>query len=69
MSLVVNLSDGYNNDHLFSKHESDGYLIRRATIDNNIPLITDLNAARFFVNAIHKYEFKDLKIKSWGEYI
>ncbi len=69
VSLVVNLSDGYNNDHLFSKHESDGYLIRRATIDNNIPLITDLNAARFFVNAIHKYEFKDLKIKSWGEYI
>ena len=69
VSLVINLSDGYNNDHLFSKQESDGYLIRRATIDNNIPLITDLNAARFFVNAINKYEFKDLKIKSWGEYM
>lgn len=69
VSLVINLSDGYNNDHLFSKHESDGYLIRRATIDNNIPLITDLNAARFFVNAINKYEFKDLKIKSWGKYM
>jgi len=69
VSLVINISDGYNNDHLFSKHESDGYLIRRATIDNNIPLITDLNAARFFVNAINKYEFKDLKIKSWKEYI
>lgn len=69
VSLVINLSDGYNNDHLFTKEESDGYKIRRATIDNNIPLITDLNAARFFVNAIHKYELKDLKIKSWGEYI
>lgn len=69
VSLVINLSDGYNNDHLFSKQESDGYLMRRATIDNNIPLITDLNAARFFVNAINKYEFKDLKIKSWDEYV
>ncbi len=69
VSLVINLSDGYNNDTLFTKQESDGYLIRRATIDNNIPLITDLNAARFFVNAINKYEFKDLKIKSWGEYV
>jgi carbamoyl-phosphate synthase large subunit len=69
VSLVINLSDGQNNNRLFTKEESDGYKIRRATIDNNIPLITDLNAARFFVNAIHKYEFKDLKIKSWGEYI
>lgn len=69
VSLVINLSDGYNNDRLFTKEESDGYKIRRATIDNNIPLITDLNAARFFVNAIHHNEFKDLKIKSWKEYI
>lgn len=69
VSLVINLSDGYNNDNLFSKQESDGYLIRRATIDNNIPLITDLNAARFFVNAIHSNEFSDLKIKSWKEYV
>jgi len=69
VSLVINISDGSNNDHLLSKHKTDGYLIRRATIDNNIPLITDLNAARFFVNSINKYEFKDLKIKSWDEYI
>jgi carbamoyl-phosphate synthase large subunit len=69
VSLVINISDGYNNDHLFNKHESDGYLIRRASIDNNIPLITDLNAARFFVNAIHSNKFRDLKIKSWEEYI
>lgn len=69
VSLVINISDGYNNDHLISKYESEGYLIRRATVDNNIPLITDLNAARFFVNAINRYEFKDLKIKSWKEYV
>ena len=41
----------------------------RAAIDNNIPLFTDLNSARFFVNAIDRYKFKDLKIKSWDEYL
>ena len=69
VSLVINISDGHDDNRLVSKQESDGYLIRRATIDNNIPLITDLNAARFFVNAINKYELQDLQIKSWDEYV
>jgi len=69
VSLVINLSQDYHNGNLFAKEGTDGYLIRRATIDNNIPLITDLNAARFFVSAIDKYELKDLEIKSWDEYL
>ena len=69
VSLVINLSEDYNNGSLYKKEGTDGYIIRRATIDNNIPLITDLNAARFFVKAIDKYKLKDLQIKSWGEYI
>jgi len=69
VSLVINLSEDYNNGSLYKKEGTDGYIIRRATIDNNIPLITDLNAARFFVKAIDKYELKDLQIKSWGEYM
>ena len=69
VSLVINLSEDYHNGNLYKKEGTDGYLIRRATIDNNIPLITDLNAARFFVNAINKYNMKDLKIKSWNEYM
>ncbi len=69
VSLVINLSEDYHNGSLYKKEGTDGYLIRRATIDNNIPLITDLNAARFFVNAINKYDLKDLKIKSWNEYM
>jgi carbamoyl-phosphate synthase large subunit len=69
VSLVINISEDYHNSSLYKKEGTDGYLIRRATIDNNIPLITDLNAARFFVKAIDKYELKDLKIKSWEEYL
>jgi carbamoyl-phosphate synthase large subunit len=69
VSLVINLSQDYYNGNLFAKEGTDGYHIRRATIDSNIPLITDLNAARFFVKSIDKYEMKDFKIKSWGEYL
>lgn len=69
VSLVINLSEDYNNAVLLKKHQTDGYLIRRAAIDNNIPLFTDLNSARFFVNALDRYKIKDLKIKSWEEYL
>lgn len=69
VSLVINLSEDYYNESFNKKIGTDGYIIRRATIDNNIPLITDLNAARFFVKAIDKYKKKDLQIKSWREYM
>ncbi|MDO9028156.1 MAG: carbamoyl phosphate synthase large subunit, partial [Candidatus Roizmanbacteria bacterium] len=69
VSLVINLSEDYNNDSSFKRIITAGYLIRRAAIDNNIPLFTDLNSARFFVNAIDRYKIKDLKIKSWEEYL
>lgn len=69
VALVINLSEDYNNVVLLKKHQTDGYLIRRAAIDNNIPLFTDLNSARFFVNTLNRYEIKDLKIKSWDEYL
>ena len=69
VSLVINLSEDYNNDSSFKRVITDGYRIRRAAIDNNIPLFTDLNSARFFVNALDRYKFKDLKIKSWDEYL
>lgn len=69
VSLVINLSEDYNNEGSFKRVITDGYLIRRAAIDNNIPLFTDLNSARFFVNALDKYKVEDLKIKSWDEYL
>ncbi|PIU74234.1 carbamoyl-phosphate synthase large subunit [Candidatus Roizmanbacteria bacterium CG06_land_8_20_14_3_00_34_14] len=73
VSLVINLSEDYNNEGSFKRVITDGYRIRRASIDNNIPLFTDLNSARFFVNALDRYNppagGKDLKIKSWDEYL
>ncbi len=69
VSLVINLSEDYNNNSSFKKVITDGYLIRRATIDNNISLFTDINSARLFIKAIDKYKINNLKIKSWNEYL
>ncbi|MBI5126993.1 carbamoyl-phosphate synthase (glutamine-hydrolyzing) large subunit [Candidatus Roizmanbacteria bacterium] len=69
VSLVINLSEKGDGNQLASENKTDGYLIRRATIDHNISLFTDLNAARLFVNALNMYNVKELKIKSWDEYL
>ncbi len=69
ISLVINLSEKGDGNSTAAENKSDGYMIRRATIDNNIALFTDLNSSRLFVNALDKYRIEDLKIKSWDEYI
>ena len=48
---------------------TDGFRIRRATIDNQIPLFTDLHLARAFIKALSKYGIEDLEIKSFKEYL
>ncbi len=66
--FVINLS--VNNDHQKTHMEkTDGYLIRREAIENNVGLITDLNLAKLLVRALDKYKMQDLKIKSWNEYL
>jgi carbamoyl-phosphate synthase large subunit len=69
VSLVINISEKGSSLTEFEKNVSDGYLIRRAAIDNNISLFTDINSARLFVSAIDRYKMEDLKIKSWDEYL
>ncbi len=50
------------------EHITDGYLIRRKAVDHAIPLITDVNIARLFIDAISKTGLDDLQIGSWDEY-
>lgn len=69
VSLVINMSEVEEEKKLIKKIETDGYLIRRAAIDNNITLFTDLNSSRLLVNALVKYNIEDLEIKSWEEYL
>ena len=63
IDLVVNIPK-----NLTSKELSNGYKIRRAAIDLNIPLITNARLASAFVEAIGKYTLDDIEIKSWDEY-
>lgn len=70
VDLVINLSDrGDVGLEDISKQVSDGYHIRRASIDANIPLFTKATAANLFVSAMVKYTVDDLKVISWNEYL
>ncbi len=47
---------------------TNGYKIRRAAIDLNIPLITNARLASAFINAFCSMGIDDIAIKSWDEY-
>ncbi len=47
----------------------NGYKIRRAAIDFNIPLITNARLASAFIIAFCSMGINDIQIKSWDEYI
>ena len=47
---------------------TNGYKIRRASIDLNIPLITNSRLASAFIHAFCTYKMDDIPIKSWKEY-
>lgn len=48
---------------------NDAYILRRATVDHNIPIYTDLKKAEMFIKAISTKTMDDLLIKSWDEYL
>ena len=73
IAFVVNLSKIENTNGLGEgkvKHSlTDGFRVRRATVDNQIPLFTDLHLARAFIKALAHYKISDLEIKSYKEYL
>ena len=63
IDMVINIPKNY------TKRELDnGYKIRRAAVDYNIPLITNARLASAFIYAICKVEKADIAIKAWDEY-
>lgn len=71
VSFVVNLSQGGARlaKEKMERHLTDGFRIRRAAVDYQLPLFMDLHLARAFVKALENYELKDLEIKSYREYM
>lgn len=63
IDMVINIPKNY------TKRELDnGYKIRRAAVDYNIPLITNARLASAFIYAVCKVEKADIAIKAWDEY-
>jgi carbamoyl-phosphate synthase large subunit len=69
VSFVVNLSKIDAGGTGAKRATTDGFRIRRATVDNQIPLFTDLHLARAFIKALAHYKIDDLEIKSYKEYL
>ena len=63
IDMVVNIPKNLSAGEL-----TNGYKIRRAAIDLNIPLITNARLASAFINAFCTMSVDDLAIKSWAEY-
>ena len=63
IDMVVNIPKNLTPGEL-----TNGYKIRRAAIDLNIPLITNPRLASEFITAFCSINLDDLQIKSWDEY-
>lgn len=63
IDMVVNIPKDLTVSEL-----SNGYKIRRAAIDLNVPLITNGRLASAFINAFCRVKLDDIDIKSWEEY-
>ena len=62
IDMVVNIKD------LTPRELTNGYSIRRAAIDLNIPLITNTRLASAFITAFTTMRVEDIEIKAWSEY-
>ena len=63
IDMVVNIPKD-----LTARELTNGYKIRRAAIDLNVPLITNSRLASAFIYAFCNYTPAELDIKAWGEY-
>ena len=50
------------------KNFENGYKIRRAATDLNIPLITNARLATAFIRSFSALSIDQIQIKSWDEY-
>ncbi|MDD2419510.1 MAG: carbamoyl-phosphate synthase (glutamine-hydrolyzing) large subunit [Bacteroidales bacterium] len=63
IDLVINIPKNLTQTEL-----DNGYKIRRASVDFNIPLITNTRLASAFISAFCSMQIEDIQIKSWDEY-
>jgi len=61
--MVVNIPKNLTTHEL-----TNGYKIRRAAIDLNVPLITNSRLASAFIQAFCTVPLEQIGIKAWSEY-
>jgi len=64
IDLVINIPKNIEKQEL-----DNDYLIRRKAVDFNVPLITNIQLAKRFVEALSRTSLDELKVKSWNEYV
>ncbi len=63
IDLVLNIPKNFREEEI-----TNDYLIRRTAADFGIPLITNMQLARAYFEAILKLNLEDLEVKAWDEY-
>ena len=63
IDMVVNIPKNLSASEL-----KNGYMIRRTSVDFNIPLITNTRLARAFIQAFCTMDVDDIEIKAWDEF-
>ncbi len=63
IDMVINIPKNLTQSEL-----DNGYKIRRASVDYNIPLITNTRLASAFIHAFCSIPINEIQIKSWDEY-
>lgn len=63
VDMVVNVHKNFSTGEL-----TNGYKLRRAAVDLNIPLLTNARLASAFIYAFTSTRIEDLEIKSWQEF-
>jgi len=63
LDLIINIPKSIEEEEL-----TNDYIIRRKSVDFNIPIITNLEFAERFIDAISKLKLNELAVKSWDEY-
>ncbi|RMH05958.1 MAG: carbamoyl-phosphate synthase (glutamine-hydrolyzing) large subunit [Nitrospirae bacterium] len=64
IDVVINIPKSFHEHEL-----TNDYLIRRKAVDLAIPVITNIQLAERFVEALSRKGLEDLQIKSWQEYV
>ena len=63
IDFVINIPKSLEEEEI-----TNDYLIRRKAVDFNIPLLTNAQIAKLFIESIYKKKIEELEIKSWEEY-